>query len=54
MLVGPTHILIWGSEIAKSPTGQIKGGPGAFVSRGDLNLGGPMNPNDAMPLAKGS
>ena len=32
-----------------------KGGPGTFVSRGDLNLGGdlkfkggPRNPNDAM------
>ena len=34
---------------------KIKGGPGTFVSRGDLNLGGdlkfkggPRNPNDAM------
>ena len=34
---------------------KIKGGPGTFVSRGDLNLGGdlkfkggPRNPNDAI------
>ena len=34
---------------------QKRGGPGTFVSRGDLNLGGdlkfkggPRNPNDAM------
>ena len=38
VLGGPTHILIWeGYEIAKSP---IKGGPGALISKGDLNLGG--------------
>ena len=55
VLGGPKQILIWGSKIAKSPTKEIKGGPGALVSRGDLNLGrdlkidgGPMNPNDAM------
>ena len=34
VLGGPTQILIWGFEIAKSPTRQIKEGPGAFVSRG--------------------
>ena len=35
---GPTQILIWGSEIAESPTRQINGGPGALVSRGDLKF----------------
>ena len=46
---GLTQILIWGSEIAKSPTRSIKGGPGALASRGDLKFyGGSMNPNDAM------
>ena len=39
VLGGPTHIFMWGSEIAKSPTRYIKGGPGALISRGDLNLG---------------
>ena len=37
---GPTQILIWGFEIAKGLTIQIKGGPGALVSRGSLNLRG--------------
>ena len=27
VLVGPTQILIWGSEIAKAPTRSIKGEP---------------------------
>ena len=36
----PTQILIWGSEISKCPTRQIKGGPKI--------LGGAMNPNNAM------
>ena len=48
VLGGLTRILIWGSEIAKGPTRSIKGEPGALVSRGDLILGGRMNPNDAM------
>ena len=48
VLGGPTQILIWGSEIGEIPTRKIKVGPGALVSRGDLNLGGPMHPNDAM------
>ena len=37
----------------------MKGGPGALISRGDLNLGGdlkflggPMNPSDAMLLKR--
>ena len=30
----PTHILIKGSEIAKSPTRYIKGEPGALISGG--------------------
>ena len=34
VLGGSTQILIWGSEIAKGPIRQIKGGPGALVSRG--------------------
>ena len=34
VLGGPTHILIWRSEIAKSPTRLINGGPGALISRG--------------------
>ena len=34
----PTHILIWGSKIAKGPTRKIKWGPGALVSRGDLKF----------------
>ena len=38
----PTQILIWESEIAKGPTRQIKGEPGALVSRGDPNLGGDL------------
>ena len=39
----PTHILIWASEIAKSPTRQIKGRPGDLVSRGGgVNLGGDL------------
>ena len=37
---GLTQILIWGSEIDKGTTRYIKGGPGALVSKGDLNLGG--------------
>ena len=49
MFGGLTEILIWGSEIAKSPP---------LVSRWDLNLGGAKilrgggakNPNDAMDL----
>ena len=46
-----TQILIWGTKIAKGPTRQIKGGPGALVSRGDLNLGGgPINHNNAMNI----
>ena len=39
VLRGPTQILIWASKIA-SPTRSIQGGPGALVSREDLNLGG--------------
>ena len=39
LLGSPPQILIWGSEIAKGPTRQIKGGPRALVSRGNLNLG---------------
>ena len=42
VLGGPTQILIWGSEIAKGPTKQIKGGPGALVWRGNLHLGGDL------------
>ena len=38
VLGGPTSILIWGSEIAKSPTRKIKGGSGALLSRGDLKF----------------
>ena len=38
VLQGFTHILIWGSEIAKSPVRKIKGGPGALVSRGNLTF----------------
>ena len=38
LLGGPTKILIWGSKIAKCLTREIKGGPGALVSRGDLNF----------------
>ena len=50
-LGGPTQISIWRSQIAKGPTRQIKGGPGALVSRGDLNLGGgPINHNNAMNI----
>ena len=46
-----TQILIWGTKIAKGPTRQIKGGPGALVSRGHLNLGGgPINHNNAMSI----
>ena len=48
VLGGLTQILILVSEIAKGPTRYIKERPGALVSRGDLNLGGAMNPNDAM------
>ena len=49
VLRGLTHILIWGSKIAKSPVRKIKEGTGALVSRGNLTfLGGPMKPNDAM------
>ena len=40
MLGGPTQILLWGSEIAIDRSRQIKGGPRALVSRGELNLGG--------------
>ena len=40
VLGGLTLTLIWGSKIAKGPTRSIKGGPGALVSRGDLNIGG--------------
>ena len=47
VLGGLRKILIWGFEIAKGPTRKIKGGPGTLVSRGDLNLRGPMDPNDA-------
>ena len=42
VLGGLTQILIWGTEIAKGPTRYIKGGPGALVSMGDLNLGGDL------------
>ena len=45
VLVGPTQILIWGSEIAKAPTRYIKGEP-------KFRGGGPMNPNDAMDTQK--
>ena len=38
VLGGLTKILIWGSQIAKSPTRQMTGGPGALVSRGDLKF----------------
>ena len=50
MLGGLTQILIWGSEIAKGPTRQIKGrGTPSFGIKGGRNiLGGAMNPNDAM------
>ena len=51
VLGGPTQISIWRSQIAKGPTRQIKGGPGALVSRGDLNDA--MNPNDAMTWSYG-
>ena len=40
VLGDPAQILIRGSQIAKSPTRKIKGGPGALISRRDLNLGG--------------
>ena len=40
---GPTQIFIWVSQIAKGPTREIKGGPGALISRGDLNLGEGVN-----------
>ena len=39
-----TQLLTRGSEIAKGPTRSIKGGHGALVSRGYLNLWRPMNP----------
>ena len=50
VLVGLTQILIWGSELAKGPTRQIKGrGAWSFGINGGPNiLGGAMNPNDAM------
>ena len=38
VLGGLQQILMWGSEIAKGSTRQIKGGPGASISRGDINL----------------
>ena len=38
VLGGLTQIFIWGSEIVKGPTRQIKEGPGALVSRGDLKF----------------
>ena len=38
VLRGPTHMLIWGSEIAKRSTRSIKGGLGALVSKGDLKF----------------
>ena len=40
VLGDPAQILIRGSQIAKGPTRKIKGGPGALISRRDLNLGG--------------
>ena len=53
VLGGPTQILIWGSEIAQSPTSKFKGGKGgawSFGIRWDLNfregLGTPMMPCD--------
>ena len=48
MLGGPTHILIWGSKIVKSPTRQE--GTWSFGIKGGLKIlgGGPTNPNDAM------
>ena len=42
VLGGPTHILIWGSEIAKSPTRKIKGRCGALVQGGHINLEGDL------------
>ena len=50
VLAVPTHILIQGFKIAKSPTRYIKGGPGALISRGRPKIlgGGTMNPNDAI------
>ena len=44
MLAGLTQILMWGSQIAKGPTREIKGGPGVLLLRGDLNLGGDYEP----------
>ena len=38
VLGGLTQILILGLEITKGPTRQIKGGPGALISRGDLKF----------------
>ena len=40
----PTDILIWVSKIAKSATRKIKGGSGASMSRGNLNLGDAYEP----------
>ena len=34
LLVSPPQILIWGAEIAKGPTRQIKGGPRAWYQGG--------------------
>ena len=38
VLGGLQQILMWGSEIAKGSTRQIKGGPGASISSGNINL----------------
>ena len=49
VLGGPAQILIWGCEITKGPTRQIKRGTRSFgIKGGPKILGGPMNPNDAM------
>ena len=37
-LGGPTHILIWQSKIANSPTKWIKAGPVVLISMGDLKF----------------
>ena len=42
VLGGPTQILLWGFEIAKVLPDKLRGGPGALVSRGDLNLRGDL------------
>ena len=38
VLGGPTHILIWESEIAKSPTREIKGDVGLWYQGRDLKF----------------